>query len=225
MVFHHTIMDLVNRLYDSTQSAVISARFCSLFLVCRKFNYCLSRARPNVGIHYDSIELVQSVIPDYTNFHVPVGFCKGADGPANEVPKWHPETWTELFQRFQASRIREDPMDFYSVPRVARNFYGLGKFWLNPYLTVRDLCGVERESRKLLYLILESAIKRGAGPLQDFKKSKQFQSFMEKMVKRDFSYGDVLKVVNTFGDYGFGFSVREWKVEGRNCRKGPAGKS
>ena len=214
MIFHHTIMDLVNRLYDLTQSAAIFARFCCLFVICRKFKYCLSRARPNIGIHYDTVKL-ESILPDYTNFYVPVGFCNGADGPANEAPKWHPETWTELFQRFQASRKREDPMDMYRVLRVARSFYGLGRFWLNPYLTFRDLCGVERESRNLVYLILESTIKRDAGPLQDFEKSKRFQSFMEKMVKRDFSHSEVLKVVNTFGDYAFGFSVREWKVEER----------
>jgi len=214
MIFHHTIMDLVNGLYDLTQSAAIFAKFCSLFVVCRKFKYCLSRAHPKIGVQYDTVEF-ESLLPDYTNFYVPVGFCKGADGPANEVPKWRPETWTELFQRFQASRIREDPIDVYHGLRVARDLHRLGRFWLNPYLKVRDLCGVYPESRNLVYLILESIIKRDAGPLQDFEKSKLFQSFMEETLDQDLSYGEVLKVVNTFGDYVFGFSVREWKVEER----------
>ena len=106
-------------------------------------------------------------------------------------------------------------MDCLTLPLMSGKYFGLGKFWLNPYLSVRDFCGVNRESDDLVCLILESALERSAASLKEFETSERFQEFMRNMVTRDCSYGEIIRVVNTFGGFVFAFSVRERKVEGR----------
>lgn len=189
-----------------TKPIFVFRQYRALIMTCKRFRFILDNALPRIAIHR------QRVMPRNT-WQIQIWDLNIHGSTISETELNSPNTqvlthWSNFFQTFQKFCLRHIEVASYDYAKTR-----LGKFWLNPMITLDDF-KVLRGNNPYFDTELISHL---GGIFQRYKRHPTKQEHKQfKHVPWPYCTSEIINITSLNGKK-VAYSVRNWKVQNNDC--------